>query len=72
MMQGINDYAGAFSYGASYGILGAAGATQTSDGISKNPGASDVKNVGRASSPADCQTCKERKNQDGSDEKVSL
>ncbi len=38
----------------------------------KNPGESQEKKVGRKSSPADCQTCKERKYQDGSDEMVSF
>lgn len=72
MIQGISGYSSAFAYGSSYGIPNAPGTMQTGDGISKNPGASDVKNVGRASSPADCQTCKERKYQDGSDEMVSF
>lgn len=72
MMQGINGYAGAYAYGSSYGITGAGNPIQTGNGISQNPGESDVKHVGRASSPADCQTCKERKYQDGSDEMVSF
>lgn len=42
-------------------------ATQ-STGVVKNPGESEVKAPGRKSSPAECQTCKERKYQDGSDE----
>ena len=33
-----------------------------------NPGESEIKAPGRKSSPAECQTCKERKYQDGSDE----
>ncbi|MDD3368933.1 MAG: hypothetical protein PHP50_08645 [Lachnospiraceae bacterium] len=33
-----------------------------------NPGESGVKKAGRASSPAECETCKERKYQDGSNE----
>lgn len=36
-----------------------------------NPGESDEKKPGRKSSPAECETCKERKYQDGSDEMVS-
>lgn len=32
----------------------------------------EVKKAGRRSSPEDCQTCKERKYQDGSDENVSF
>lgn len=37
-----------------------------------NPGESTEKKVGAKSSPAECQTCKERKYQDGSDEMVSF
>ncbi len=40
--------------------------------VEKNPGESEVKAPGRKSSPADCETCKERKYQDGSDENVSF
>ena len=71
MIPGISGYAGTYAYGGYY-TSGTNAATQTEDGISKNPGASDVKNAGRASSPADCQTCNERKYQDGSDEMVSF
>ena len=41
-------------------------------GAVKNPGESDVKAPGRKSSPAECETCKNRKYQDGSDEMVSF
>ena len=41
-------------------------------GAVKNPGESTVKAAGRKSSPAECETCKERKYQDGSDEMVSF
>ena len=37
-----------------------------------NYGESVVKSSGRKSSPAECQTCKNRKYQDGSDEMVSF
>jgi hypothetical protein len=37
-----------------------------------NTDSDDVKKPGRRSSPEDCQTCKERKYQDGSDENVSF
>lgn len=40
--------------------------------ILKNPGESDVKAAGRKSSPAECETCKNRKYKDGSDEMVSF
>lgn len=38
----------------------------------RNPGQSTEKKAGRKSSPAECQTCRERKYQDGSDENVSF
>lgn len=41
-------------------------------GKTVNPGESDVKSPGRKSSPAECETCKNRKYQDGSDEMVSF
>ncbi len=41
-------------------------------GAIKNPGESTKVSPGRRSSPAECQTCKERKYQDGSDENVSF
>ena len=37
-----------------------------------NPGESTVKRHGAKSSPAECETCKNRKYQDGSDEMVSF
>jgi hypothetical protein len=37
-----------------------------------NTDSDEVKKPGRRSSPEDCQTCKERKYQDGSDENVSF
>ena len=37
-----------------------------------NPGESDQKKAGAKSSPAECETCKNRKYQDGSDEMVSF
>ncbi|MBR6391087.1 MAG: hypothetical protein IKS16_07070 [Lachnospiraceae bacterium] len=40
--------------------------------VIKNPGESTKVAPGRKSSPAECQTCKERKYQDGSDENVSF
>ena len=40
--------------------------------IIKNPGESTEKLPGKKSSPAECETCKNRKYQDGSDEMVSF
>lgn len=70
-IPGINGYTGAYSY-SPYTAMQPTGPAQQKDGVTKNPGASDVKNAGRTSSPADCQTCQERKYQDGSDEMVSF
>ena len=41
-------------------------------GVLKNPGESTEKKAGHRSSPAECETCKNRKYQDGSDEMVSF
>ena len=38
--------------------------------IIRNTGESTEKQAGRKSSPAECETCKNRKYQDGSDENV--
>ena len=45
------------------------GYSQTS-AVLKNPSESTLKAPGRKSSPAECETCKNRKYQDGSDENV--
>ena len=67
MTPQINGYAGAYNY--SFQPASSVGA---SGSVVRNPGESDVRKVGRSSSPAECQTCKERKYQDGSDEMVSF
>ena len=62
------------------GAQGAAGALGASGGVGKaedtkpivNPGESTEIQPGKKVSPAECQTCKERKYQDGSDEMVSF
>lgn len=46
-------------------------ANETSKPV-KNPNESTVKSAGRKSSPAECETCANRKYQDGSDENVSF
>lgn len=62
---------------ASSNSASAAASTQTADSTSKassdgktvvNPGQSEIKQPGRRSSPSECQTCKNRKYQDGSNE----
>ena len=74
----------AAGYGTTYGnwntapgtsaAAGNADAGQQGDaaGVVLNPGESTQKAPGKKSSPAECQTCKERKYQDGSNEMVSF
>ena len=64
---------------ASRGISGIPGMEKNVPGISGTEKTKEiagdpdsVKKPGRASSPKDCKTCKERKYQDGSDENVSF
>ncbi len=52
--------------------IGGIGSVISADSYLKNPGESTIKQAGRKSSPAECETCKERKYQDGSDEMVSF
>lgn len=56
------------SFGSGVGQTGSAGAS----GTVVNPGESTKVMAGKTSSPAECQTCKQRKYQDGSDENVSF
>ena len=68
-------YANANSYGSAYDTAGSAavGSEQPEERvIIRNPGESTEKQAGRKSSPAECETCKNRKYQDGSDEDVSF
>ncbi len=54
-------------------MRGIPGETKEADRKPKiNFGEDDIKAPGRKSSPAECQTCKNRKYQDGSDEMVSF
>lgn len=72
---GIGGYAGAYTAntGAAQGTGATEGANGKADvGAIKNPGESTQVAPGKKSSPAECQTCKERKYQDGSDEMVSF
>lgn len=48
------------------------GSTAQAQKTEANPGESEVKKPGRKSSPAECQTCKNRKYVDGSNEMVSF
>ena len=57
------------SYGA-YPLSGSAAASESKPIL--NPNESTQKAPGKLSSPAECETCKNRKYQDGSDEMVSF
>lgn len=58
---------------ASAGIVGTSSDTgEEGRVIVRNPGESTEKQAGKKSSPAECETCKNRKYQDGSDEDVSF
>ena len=69
---GYNAYAGAgfFAAGGSNVATGAAAAEGSKPIL--NPNESTQKAPGKLSSPAECETCKNRKYQDGSDEMVSF
>lgn len=62
--------------GGGYGMFGGYSATSTSAAEAGkpilNPNESTQKAPGKTSSPAECETCKNRKYQDGSDEMVSF
>ncbi len=77
---GLNTYGNSLQFGGSANL---AGSSRFSMGIGpvgpgqgpgaiKNPGESMQVAPGRKSSPAECETCKNRKYQDGSDEMVSF
>ena len=58
-----------YSYGPAMGIGRVSGTDPAQEsGPIKNVGESTIKEAGRKSSPAECQTCAERKYKDGSDE----
>ena len=69
--SGIGTYANAYAGG--YTAAGSAAAAEA-DGPKAilNPGQSTKANPGKRVSPAECETCKNRKYQDGSDEMVSF
>lgn len=68
---GIAPTAYSYTSGMEYQTL-YKGQEATDKAIVRNPGESTVKAAGRESSPAECQTCANRKYQDGSDEMVSF
>lgn len=69
-MSTISPISNSFNY-SGYNVSNGS-APEGSSGIARNPGESNVKSPGRKSSPAECETCKNRKYQDGSDEMVSF
>ena len=69
-MSTISPISNSFNY-SGYNVSNGS-APEGSPGIARNPGESNVKSPGRKSSPAECETCKNRKYQDGSDEMVSF
>lgn len=76
MINGVG-YNTGYNTGMTAAYEGYTGAAQQSQEeetqkIIRNPGESTEKQAGRKSSPAECETCKNRKYQDGSDEMVSF
>ena len=67
-----NNYNMSGNYGYGYSTGATTSAQSDEKGVVINPGKSDVEKPGRKSSPAECETCKNRKYQDGSDEMVSF
>lgn len=67
-----NNYSLTGNYGYGYSTGAVSSARPDEKGMVVNPGKSDVEKPGRKSSPAECETCKNRKYQDGSDEMVSF
>ncbi|MBQ6788478.1 MAG: hypothetical protein IJO85_12275 [Lachnospiraceae bacterium] len=63
----LNPYS---SYNSTYSDSANRAVYGTTEPNTSNP--DEVKKAGRKSSPEECQTCKERKYQDGSDENVSF
>lgn len=74
MIIGSYNYMNAYKSGFadSYGSASQASAVSGTGKPVVNPGESTTVSPGRKSSPAECQTCKNRKYQDGSDEMVSF
>ena len=68
-IYGIGNYSLTGNYGYGYSTGAVSSARPEEKGMVVNPGKSDVEKPGRKSSPAECETCKNRKYQDGSEEK---
>ena len=67
-----NNYSLTGNYGYGYSTGAVSSAQSEEKGVVVNPGKSDMEKPGRKSSPAECETCKNRKYQDGSNEMVSF
>ncbi len=72
MIGSLTNSNGSLTNGYNYGNYDTYGNAADNSKIIKNPGESTEKSAGRKSSPAECETCKNRKYQDGSDEMVSF
>ena len=72
MIGSLTNSNGSLTNGYNYGNYSNYGNAADDSKIIKNPGESTEKSAGRKSSPAECETCKKRKYQDGSDEMVSF
>lgn len=77
IMIGNNNYMSPYAGGyagasAGYSVSGQTSAISNAEKPVQNPGESTEVRPGRKSSPAECETCKNRKYQDGSDEMVSF
>lgn len=74
MNIGNYNYMNPYTAGMGYSATGMASssATEETGKVMRNPGESTEVSPGRKSSPAECETCKNRKYQDGSDEMVSF
>ena len=67
-LSGYQNVSGNFSDSVDKNSVNAAQKKADDQAVVLNPGASTEKAAGRKSSPAECQTCKNRKYQDGSNE----
>lgn len=70
MIIGASNYTN--PYAGSYTGIRQTPSTEQAGKVLANPGESTKVSPGRKSSPAECETCKNRKYQDGSDEMVSF
>ena len=72
MVNGVNNYSNMYAAGGYVSSYQRVAYSAKSGGATLNPGESTNVSPGRKSSPAECETCRNRKYQDGSDEMVSF